>query len=562
MRAGLFRAIVVSSLLVGASAWAQQVRPGAEAPAVPEPIESPEPERLRLPPIPEMPRAERRELAARVRVEAFRFRGNSAVATAELERTAAPYAGRDLYAEDLEELREALTAGYVSKGFVTSFATIPPQQPEEGVVEVRLVEAGLGKIVVEGTERLYPGYVERRLQPDPGDPVNVFEIERELELLQQGDLIERVHAQLVPVSGRREFDLLVSVTEEPPLELTLGLANDRSPAVGENAAQAWAEHRDLLGFGDRLSLGLEGGEGFVDADARYAVPITSADTTLELYAARQRSKVVESPFDEIDIESESSTLGVGLRQPLWRDARQQVWMGLLGELRRGETSILGERFSFVPAADDGVTKVSVLRLLFDWTRRGTDQALAFRSTWSQGLDVLGASEYGSHLPGSHVADGEFGAWLSQLHWLRRLPPVARGSELVARLDAQLARDPLLPLEQFAIGGSRTVRGYPESALVRDNGIAGSLELRVPVLRGPLGEDRLQLASFVDVGRAWNESKTSGPKTLASVGLGARWRATRRVFFSAYWGARLRDVDDPSDGLQRSGLHIEATTALF
>jgi hemolysin activation/secretion protein len=429
-------------------------------------------------------------------------------------------------------------------------------------VEIQLVEGTLGRVVVEGAERLRSSYVQARLAPDAGEVVNVFALERRLQVLQQGDLVDQVHAQLAPVTGRRESDLHVVVSEEPALIAGVGVANDRSPAVGENAGRVWIEHRNLTGFGDSLRLALDAGEGFVDGDARYSLPVSAADTMLELYAARQRSEVVESPFDEIDIESEWSTLGVGLRQPVWRDARQQFWLGLLGELRRGETSILGERFSFVPAADDGVTHVSVLRLLADWTQRGKDQALAVRSTFSAGFDVLGASEYGSHLPGSHVADGTFGAWLGQAHWVRRFPGVLGGSQLVARADAQLAHDPLLPLEQFAVGGSRTVRGYRESSQVRDNGLVGSLELRIPIWRGPLGEDRLQLAPFVDVGRAWNETKTTGPKTLSSAGIGLRWWATRRVFLSAYWGGRLRDIGDSSDGLQRAGFHVEASAALF
>jgi hemolysin activation/secretion protein len=43
----------------------------------------------------------------------------------------------------------------------------------------------------------------------------------------------------------------------------------------------------------------------------------------------------------------------------------------------------------------------------------------------------------------------------------------RGDQYVLRNDLQLAKDPLLPLEQFTVGGASTVRGYRENQLVKD-----------------------------------------------------------------------------------------------
>ena len=45
---------------------------------------------------------------------------------------------------------------------------------------------------------------------------------------------------------------------------------------------------------------------------------------------------------------------------------------------------------------------------------------------------------------------------------------------------QLTPDPLLPIEQIAIGGIDTVRGYRENQLVVDNGWMTSAELRIPL----------------------------------------------------------------------------------
>ena len=43
-------------------------------------------------------------------------------------------------------------------------------------------------------------------------------------------------------------------------------------------------------------------------------------------------------------------------------------------------------------------------------------------------------------------------------------------------DVQLAVGELLPIKQFGIGGSDTVRGYGQDAVRTDSGIFGSAEL--------------------------------------------------------------------------------------
>lgn len=54
------------------------------------------------------------------------------------------------------------------------------------------------------------------------------------------------------------------------------------------------------------------------------------------------------------------------------------------------------------------------------------------------------------------------------------------SRLLLRASAQLSDDPLMSLEKLAIGGVDTVRGFRENTYVRDNGVALSVEMQLPV----------------------------------------------------------------------------------
>ncbi len=133
---------------------------------------------------------------------------------------------------------------------------------------------------------------------------------------------------------------------------------------------------------------------------------------------------------------------------------------------------------------------------------------------------------------------------------------------------QWTDDRLLPLEQYAVGGINTVRGYREDFNIGDKGWNLSVEGRLPILDLDLpfvppetADGRFDLRPFVDVGRAWNNK---GPKndTLASIGLGFGWAITQKTDMEFYYGYQVEDVPDPEDeGLQDHGIHFSVRTRL-
>ena len=107
-----------------------------------------------------------------------------------------------------------------------------------------------------------------------------------------------------------------------------------------------------------------------------------------------------------------------------------------------------------------------------------NQVIAARSTLSIGLDAFDATQQHGSVP-----DGQFVTWLGQLQWARRLGDW--GIQSIFRTDLQLSNRSLLPMEQCAVGGFNTVRGYRENQLVRDECFIASLELRVPIVALPI-----------------------------------------------------------------------------
>jgi hemolysin activation/secretion protein len=522
-------------------------RPVQERPELPgfaeeEAQELPAPPESLLPalPVPELP-----EL--RVRVRGYRVRGGTVFTPEEVEETLAPWVGREIGSRDLLDMRNALTQRYVEAGYVNSGAVIPDQDMADGFIEIALVEGALSSVHVTGTRYYRPGVLERRIAAGVGTPLRVQEIQRALELMQQDPRIERVHARLSPGERAGEAVLSLRVEEASPYRVSLDASNYEPVAFGSYRGRVALAHENLLGLGDTLESRFQFSAGLFRYGGDYEIPVTPWGTTAFARGEFSRSTVIEEDFEELDIETDYSSVRLGFEHPVYRSPRSRVALGLYGEWRRSTTDLLGSPFSFPGSGSvDGVTTVSAMRLTADFLRRERNQVIAARSLLSFGMPVLGAR-------GSGVTpDGEFLAWLGQFQWARRFDFM--DLQTILRTDVQIASDALPTLEQFAVGGHLTVRGYRENQLVRDQGVISSLELRVPLWR----QERpiLELAPFADFGWSDNRKRpTSDPDFLASVGVGLRWSITPALRAQAYWGHQLEDVTTLGGDLQDDGFQF-------
>jgi hemolysin activation/secretion protein len=528
-----------------------------------EPRPAPPPGQILPPLLPPPPREF--QLLPRVRafVREIRVVGSTVFTADELAKVTAPYVNRELTAEDLEALRVALTLLYVNAGYVNSGAILPDQDVTEGVVTFQIIEGGLTDIEVEGNRWFRAGYLRRRFSLAAGPPLNINALQRRLQLLLEDPRIRRLNAELKPGLKPGEGVLNVRVEERIPFRLWLDLNNHQPPSVGAERGIIGVEHQNLTGNGDVLTLRYGRSEGLDPLlDFRYSLPLTAWDTTLSLQYRRNSFAVVEEPFTELDIESESDIYTLALRQPVYRTLNSEVALELIGERLSNETSLLGEPFTLSPGAHRGKSVVTAVRFAQEAVYRTQNQVIAGRSRFSVGVDALGATINTGDQP-----DGKFFAWLGQFQWVRRLGIL--DSQAILRSDLQVAADPLLALEQIALGGRFSVRGYRENTLLRDSAFLASLEIRVPVIRGQRWADFVELAPFADYGRGWNrKGPTPDPQDLSSVGIGLRWAATItwpvpiRPQLEVYWGHALRNIKTQGGDLQDKGLHLQFVITVF
>lgn len=501
--------------------------------------------------------------AARFVLRDVELIGVTVVPTEALRATARPYIGQAVTAADLESLRRALSEVYVRHGYINSGFTLPDQTVHDGVVRMTAIEGRLSEILPQGESRLVPAYVADRLRRRVPDPLLMTDLREALEILLQDPVIERVDARLSPGARPGESVLTAKVVDKPMVETAFTFADNRSPSQGSYEGRSEATLRNLSGYGEVTTLRFGRGRGLTDAAAAVEIPLSASDARLRLSVESLRARVVEKPFSILDIQTATTSYEIGVTQPVWRTAGQELTLGLALNRREAISRLLDEKFSFSAEADNGVNRVTALRFSQTWTDRGVSRVLAARSTFSFGLDALGSTVKAG------APDSRFIAWLGQAQAAQRLDD--DGTQLIMRLEGQFADNPLPGIEQYALGGMGSVRGYRENLAARDNAVVASVEVRRPIFNLALDDSSalaadgspvgtVQAAAFADWGRGFNSDRdTPSPGSISAVGVGALWRPTAWAQAQLYYGRALRKADTGRDTtLQDRGVHFRLT----
>jgi hemolysin activation/secretion protein len=550
----LFLALVATILAMAGSAFGQAIpRPADDRPELPD-FESPADTPQLLPPLqrPALPQ-QQLSVGPGVHVDGFRIVGSSVFTDEELAAAVVEWTGREIRSEDLIRVRNAITNLYIDAGYVNSGAILPDQDFEGGIIELRVIEGTLGEVQIKGNRQFRDRYLRDRIRRGASAPLNAQELSRQLKILQQDPRIERIAARLAPGDELGSSILYLEVEEASRFDLDLRASNYEPPSIGGYAGQAEIGISSLTGFGDRLRGIFTVGEGIQRYEGYFDVPVNRYDTTLAMSARYAKAKVVESPFDDLDIKSRFQSYTIGVHQPVYESPTSHVKLGIIGDWRDTTVELLDERFDFPGSgSDNGRTTATVLRFLFDWVRRDERQVFAARSQVNWGIDVLGATVNRKEEP-----DAKFVSWLLQLQWARRFSFL--DIETVFRTDLQLANSPLLAMEQMAVGGYSTVRGYRQNQVVVDQAVVTSAEMRIPIWRRPDLGGTVSLAPFVDYAHVWDQKDRllDRSRNLASVGIGLRWDMPRYLSARVYWGQNLTDSITTGD-IQDHGLQFLVT----
>lgn len=453
----------------------------------------------------------------------------------------------------LNQAVAAITQLYLDAGYITSRAFLPSQSLSDGQIQIRVLEGQLTDLEITGLNHLQERYITTRLRQNPETPLNINQLEEQLQLLKLDANVADFDASLAQDEALGTSRLQLNITEANPFFGTVFTDNYSPAAIGSTRMGANLGYRNLWGIGDTAGLGYTftpaGGSHIWDFN--YAVPVNAMNGTIQARFVSDRNRIIRRPFNALNIRGASQLYDLSYRQPLVRTLREEVALSVGFSHKRGQTFLfnnIAQPFG-IGAAADGTTRTSVLRFGQEYTRRDQSGAWGVRSQFNLGLGLFDATDNPGPIP-----DGQFFSWLGQVSRIERFSPK---HSMIVQADLQLTGDSLLSSETFSLGGGPTLRGYRQGARSGDNGFRLVVENRVTLLENQKNAHLLQLAPFLDVGYVWNNGSNPQQifdnKALVGLGLGVIWQpiqplALRLDFTFPAVNLRDRQTDLQDDGI--------------
>ncbi|HEY5237617.1 MAG TPA: ShlB/FhaC/HecB family hemolysin secretion/activation protein [Rhizomicrobium sp.] len=457
-------------------------------------------------------------------IQAYDVGGNTILNTEDIETAVYPYLGPQRTKEDVDGARAALEHVYQAHGYQSVVVEIPPQNASDGVVQLRVVEAPVGRLRVVGARYYTPSAIKDEVSSLQEGKVPDFN-QAQQQITELNRLPDRrVVPALKPGKIPGTVDVDLKVNDTLPLHASAELNNDHGPDTRDLRAQATVRYTNLWQMGQTLSLtylrapqDVHSGEVFAGS---YLAPIWNTPFSVLTYAYSSDS--------DVDTLGGTNVLGKGyaaglrgiLQMPPLDNISESLSFGLdykhfLEVLRQGEAGVTAV-IDYLPAT-----------VSYSLQRAGSATTADLSFSLTAGLRGVGSddAEFQNNRAFANAnflhfnIDGDF------------TQNVYDDIDIAARFSGQASDGPLVSSEQFAAGGLTSVRGYLQSEVVGDDGVFGSLELRSPSFGTwitPLIEE-WRMFGFFDAANLWIIDATADQQsefTLYSAGVGTRVQLLR------------------------------------
>lgn len=142
-------------------------------------------------------------------------------------------------------------------------------------------------------------------------------------------------------------------------------------------------------------------------DLSYRIPVNPRNGAITLAGGLNYSRVIEEPFDELDITGNSSYFDLTFRQPVIQTPKHELALGVTASHQESSNEILGFNFPLSPGANEqGQTSITALRFFQEWIQRTPQDVLALRSQFNIGLGFGFGATTNEDPPDSRFLIGE------------------------------------------------------------------------------------------------------------------------------------------------------------
>lgn len=456
-------------------------------------------------------------------LEKINFEGNTKISSAELEKLGLEVLGEDIYFDELLEVASKVTNYYRSKGYLTSYAQVPPQRIVDGVATIKIVESKVGDINIEGEKWTREWYLRHIIMGKAGlregDVFNAKHLQRAMKEINGEDYVQVQTEIERQKEGDENTEITLNVRDRFPVNFNFAYDDYGRSITGAQRVSFLLGMHNLTGLGDKIYGGTIISSGATGWMAGYSLPVSSYGTRLSFDFTDSHVRLGGN-FRQYNVKGNAQSYFFKLTHPLIQTAKSDLFLYTGYDLVKANTS-----------ADAGSPYRSNYNLHV-WRSGLYGMTDDNHGRWIGNLGIdFGMGGSGS----SKVADTSFFKLTAGATRVQRLFSKSMG---IIRVNGQYSPNDLYAAEQMQIGGPYTLRGYQPAEIIGDYGVSGTVEYRFPIpffdRIAPTLDERIKLAAFYDFGwvdtntNVYNYSKTF----LHSVGCGTY------IYFTDWLTAQL------------------------
>lgn len=543
----LLAAVAASAMQVEAQAQSRQVVGGNPMDSLPQ-IKAPDKgPNVTLQVTPQAPQLQ--ELLARhLTPSKIQVEGVKSIPFDEVAQRFTPLVGKDTTIGDLIQVANGVTKLYQDRGFALSFAFIPAQTFEGGVVRVTVVEGYVSAVKVTGE----PGVLEDKIRAIADHivadrPLRRATFERYINLLGLLPGVKVAANAAPPQNTDGATTLELNVTRKR-FDVSTGIDFNHPGVQG----LLTATENGLTALGEQLSVSAllpKGRDNVTYLAAHATVPIGSDGLTGKIDASHYRGNPTDNP---------------GLPSYIGRTVINDKVSGALTYpiLLSNTRSLIGTATVYASHDEDRYnnrdtgaqlglrSQIRVMQLQADYASAEPGQVRRASINVAKAFDILGASKAGdSNVPGTTVMNPasinfvRTGASFSQTNeW-----PLKIGTAV--SLTGQYSAVSLPTSEQISFGAQRFAQGYQPGEASGDSGWGAMFEVNRAFTPGFTYLRTLTPYVSFDMARVYLHAGTPSPSRLSSIAFG--FRISDAKYYSLDLSVAKAIGDAPVESTSRS-----------
>jgi hemolysin activation/secretion protein len=468
----------------------------------------------------------------------YQVDGNTVLDVESVERAVYPHLGPGKGIDDVEKARQALEAAYRDKGYPTVIVDIPEQDVNEGVVRLQVVEGTVETLHVTGSRYYSLGKIRDGVPAlAEGQVPYMPAVQEQVAKLAQ-DTSDRTVTPIFRAGGTPgQMEVELRVKDELPLHGSVEINGRNTESTTRTRLISSIRYDNLWQRYHSASLQYQVSPENSDEvevwSGTYVLPTGWADSRLALYGIGISSNTqLGAAVGGTTVVGTGEIFGLRLMKPLPTvgDYLQSLTLGFDYKNFDQGVTLVGQ--------DTGSTPIhyAPFMLGYDGTLRREDFITSLSLAGHVSIRGLG-NDLQEFENKRYNAKPDYFYFTADLKHQQQLP---YDLQLVARASGQVADQPLISNEQFAVGGMQSVRGYYQTQQLGDDGVNLSVELHSPQLFPADWEQvqSLRALAFFDWAYLWiQQPLPQNPSYyhLAGTGLGLRGQILRHFVGELYWG---------------------------